>query len=249
MSQNTFFESDPGFKSNRLLEALPVASRDMLLTHMDYVSLPVGRVLYRPREAPVYVHFLTSGLASFVTPLASGDEVNVGLVGSEGMVEALHMLGASEVATGALIQVKATALRAPFAMVQKEFQWSDPLRQLVSEQVQEQACLAAQLVACNALHSVDERLARWLLMIADRLLTHELSITQQFLAAMVAARRPTVTVAVGKLQRMGVIRSTRANVDILDRPQLESLACECYSVVQRLRLRSRVPGTHGRADG
>lgn len=240
MSHNA--QPGPGYQGNWIIETVPVATRTSLLAHIEYVRFPVGHVLYRPHEAPRHVHFLTSGLVSLVTCLATGHAVNVGLIGSEGIVESFHMLGASEVATEAVVQVEATALRAPFADIQREFQWAEPLRQLVLQQIQEQGMVAAQLVACNAIHGVDARLARWLLMIEDRLGSSHLHVTQAFLADMVATHRPTVTAAVGRLQRSGAICSSRGNVEILDRSQLERTACECYPVIRGLSTRSRGPG-------
>ncbi len=152
------------------------------------------------------------------------------------------MLGASEVATEAVVQVEATALRVPFADVLKEFQWAEPLRQPVLQQIQEQGMTSAQLVACNAIHGVEARLARWLLMIQDRLRSSELNVTQGFLAEMVGTHRPTVTAAVGRLQKGGAISCSRGKVEILDRSQLELTACECYPVIRSLSTRFRGPG-------
>lgn len=221
-------------QSNRILEALPVATRSALLSQIEYVDLPPGRVLYQPRQAPQHVHFLTSGLVSVATQLATGVEIDVGLIGCEGIIEAMHLIGATEVTTKAVVQVQATALRAPFSAVQREFHAVDPLRQLILQQIREQSLTATQLVACNAVHGVEARLARWLLMTADRLRTAKLQVTQQFLAEMIGARRPTVTVAAGKLQQVSAIRTSRAVVEILDRPRLESITCECYAAIKRL---------------
>jgi CRP-like cAMP-binding protein len=132
------------------------------------------------------------------------------------------------------MQLGGTALRMPFADLVSEFANVQVLREGIQHSMQAQALILGQLVACNRLHEVEERLARWLLMLQDRVQDDVLLITQEFLAEMLGSRRTTVTMAAGALQRIGLIEYQRGRVHILDRERLESAACECYPVIHKL---------------
>jgi CRP-like cAMP-binding protein len=221
---------------NLLLESLPVAYRNSLLARLKPVSLPVRTVLYEPDEAPRYAHFVTSGIASIVSAMSTGASAEVGIWGSEGLVESFHLLGKAKIPTRCFIQMEATALRMPFKELQKEFQENDDLRDAVLQCVQSQGFILGQLAACNRLHEAEERLARWLLMVRDRVDSETYFLTQEFLGNMLGARRTTVTAAAGALQRKGLIKYTRGRIHITDSAGLESAACECYKTVRSLYL-------------
>ena len=221
--------------SNRILDALPSAYRSSLLPRLEPVTLPIPNMLYLSRETPRYAHFLTSGIASFVTLMEDGRALELGVVGPEGLVEVAHLLGGAGVTSEALMQIEGTALRMPFSELKREFMTSEPLRCLILEFVQEQTLIANQLAACNYFHSVRERLCRWLLMIQDRLNQPEFHLTQAFLADMIGVQRPTVTLIAGELQRGGLIEYWRGNIRIRDRAGLIASACECYRVIANLR--------------
>jgi CRP-like cAMP-binding protein len=225
----------PAELSNRILNALPAALKTTLLARMQPVDLPVGTVLYSPGQTPAFAHFMTSGIASVVTLMEDGSGVEVGLIASEGLVEAFHLLGPAAVHTTAFIQSAGTALRMSFAELQKEFHSNPTLRTLILGTAQRQALLVTQLAACNRLHEVEERLARWLLMVSDRVENDQFHLTQVFLAEMIGAQRTTVTLAAGSLQRSGLIMYRRGHIHILDREKLESAACECYPIMRDLR--------------
>jgi CRP-like cAMP-binding protein len=221
---------------NLLLESLPVAYRNSLLARLKPVSLPVRTVLYEPDEAPRYAHFVTSGIASIVSAMSTGASAEVGIWGSEGLVESFHLLGKAKIPTRCFIQMEATALRMPFKELQKEFQENDDLRDAVLQCVQSQGFILGQLAACNRLHEAEERLARWLLMVCDRVDSETYFLTQEFLGNMLGARRTTVTAAAGALQRKGLIKYSRGRINITDSAGLESAACECYKTVRSLYL-------------
>lgn len=221
---------------NLLLESLPVAYRNSLLARLKPVSLPVRTVLYEPDEAPRYAHFVTSGIASIVSAMSTGASAEVGIWGSEGLVESFHLLGKAKIPTRCFIQMEATALRMPFKELQKEFQENDDLRDAVLQCVQSQGFILGQLAACNRLHEAEERLARWLLMVRDRVDSETYFLTQEFLGNMLGARRTTVTAAAGALQRKGLIKYSRGRIHITDSAGLESAACECYKTVRSLYL-------------
>ena len=158
------------------------------------------------------------------------------MIGREGLVEAINLLGPGSAPTTAFIQVEGTALRMPFAELQPLFLTPGPLAQRVLECLCRARgfILKAQLAACHpaSLHEIDERLARWLLMVQDRLGSDRFYLTQEFLAEMLGSRRTSVTLAAGTLQRSGVIEYSRGHIRIVDRKGLETSACECYPVVR-----------------
>ena len=221
--------------TNEFLERLPEEVRRRLLGGCEAMPLPSGVTLFRGGEASPYFYFMTSGICSVVTELSNGETVEVGLVGKEGFLPGLQLLGpGQEIQTTSLIQVAGSGLRMPFKVFEQEFQANECVRRLVLRYVQHQTLVLSQLTACNRLHEVEERLSRWLLMVADRIGGTEILLTQEFLATMLGTRRSTVTLAAGVLQRSGLIEYSRGRVHILDREGLESSACECYPVVRRL---------------
>jgi CRP-like cAMP-binding protein len=201
---------------------------------MKPVSLPVRTVLYEPDEVPEFAHFMTSGIASIVSSMSNGSSAEVGIWGKEGLVESFHLLGPAKVPTRCFIQMEATALRMPFKLLQKEFLENEALRSSVLQCVQSQGFILGQLAACNRLHEAEQRLARWLLMVRDRVESETFLLTQEFLGNMLGARRTTVTLAAGALQRKGLIRYSRGHIHIVDTKGLESSACECYRTVRNL---------------
>jgi CRP-like cAMP-binding protein len=220
--------------SNRVLDALPAAERGSLLSRMQPVGLQVGMMLLKPGEQPQYAHFMTSGVTSVLTFMADGAGAEVGLVGREGIVESLNLLGTANSPTTAFIQVEGTALRMRFAELQQELRASETIRSRILESIQCQGFVVSQIAACNGLHEIEERLARWLLMLRDRLDSERFQMTQEFLAEMLGARRTSVTAAAGSLQRGGLIEYHRGNIHILDREKLQNAACECYPIVRDL---------------
>lgn len=223
--------------SNLLLESLPSGYRERLCAQMEAIALPAETALYEPEETPEYAHFMTSGMASIVAFMSDGVGAEVGIVDREGLVEGLHLLGPAFVPTRGFMQIEGTALRMRFADLRKEFAAAEALRKLVLGFVQCQTTTLGQMAACNRLHEVEERLARWLLMVSDRVGDDVLSLTQEFLAQMLGTRRSSVTLAARSLQDEGLIEYHRGRVRIADRAGLENAACECYPVTRRLLTR------------
>ena len=220
--------------SNLIIDALPAGVQSSLLARLEPVELPVGAVLTNPGRIPQFAHFMTSGIASVVTFMSDGIGAEVGVIGREGLVEAISLLGPASAPTTAFIQSEGTALRMPFADLQQLFLAPGPLSQRILECVQSQGFILSQLAACHGLHEIEERLARWLLMVRDRLESDRFELTQEFLAEMLGARRTSVTLAAGKLQRGGLIRYSRGRIEVIDRKGLEGAACECYPIVRDL---------------
>ena len=180
------------------------------------------------------MHFITSGIASVVTTMSDGEGVEVGLHGREGAAESLHLLGPERDATACFIQIAASAWRIDFHRFQEEFYPLEPVRSLMHKHVQYVSLLTGQIAACNRLHDIEERLAHWLLMVADRVGSLSFRLTQEFLAEMIGSQRTTVTLSAGMLKRSGLIDYRRGEVRILDRASLEGAACECYNITRTL---------------
>jgi CRP-like cAMP-binding protein len=222
----------PDQSSNLLLAALSPKYRASLLLRMRTVLLAPREVLYEPDETPRFAHFMTGGIASIVSAMSSGASAEVGIWGKEGMVECFHLLGSARIPTRCFIQVEGSALRMPFQELQTEFEKNEELHECVLQSVQSQGAILSQLAACNRLHEAEERLARWFLMVRDRIESDTFYLTQEFLAVMLGSRRTTVTAAAGTLQRKGLIRYSRGRIHIVDPVGLEKEACECYSTIR-----------------
>jgi CRP-like cAMP-binding protein len=218
--------------NNLFLESLGPESRSWLLSRSTNMALPVRTVLYAAERKPNYAYFITSGMASVVTSMTNGGTAEVGIVGHEGVVGSYHLLGPARVPTECFIQIEATGLRIRYADLQLAFRTFDDVRERMLELVQEQFLSLSQLAGCNRLHGAEERLARWLLALQDRVQSEDLRLTQEFLAQMLGSKRTTVTVVAATMQQAGLISYSRGRVRILDRPTLESVACECYAVIR-----------------
>ena len=220
--------------SNVLIDALPESLRKSFVAQLRHVPLPVLTPLYEPYEVPKYAHFLTSGVASIVTMLADGSITEIGTVSREGMPQATHLLGSVSVPTRCFMQVAGTGYRMEFKQFQRLFATEEALRHAVLGYAQYQSLLLGQLAACNRFHEVQQRLARWLLMIEDRTGMSEMKLTQEFLAQMIGTQRTTVSSVASLLQSKGLILYTRGCVTILDRAGLKAATCECYPATRKL---------------
>lgn len=220
--------------TNLLLESLPAADQAALHEHLEPVPLPINSVIFEAEQVPQFIYLMTSGMASLVTPMIGGEALEVGLVGREGFAGGVHLLGPELGSSRCFMQIAGTALRMDFRRFGCAFQHQPGLRHRVLQYVQYETYILNQLSACNRVHELEERLARWLLMVADRLGSSDIPLTQEFLGQMLGTRRSTVTVAAGILQRSGLIEYRRGHVKILDRQALEGAACECYAITRRL---------------
>jgi CRP-like cAMP-binding protein len=219
---------------NLLLECYRSETGVDVPLRLEPVALPMHSVLFQTGVRPRYVHFLTSGVASVGCRMNGGEGVEVDVLGQESMPEALHLLGPQLSNRQCVMQVGGTGLRMRFADFEKEFQSNPVLQRLVLRAIHYEALTLAQLAACNALHLVEERLARWLLMLQSRTGERDLPLTQEFLGQMLGARRSSVTLAAGNLQRSGIIEYRRGNIRIESRERLQEVACDCAGIIQHL---------------
>jgi len=220
--------------SNLLLDSLKPSDKSGFASLLEPVPLPLGTRLHAAGEVPRYVHFITSGMASSVAETADGDGVEIAIAGREGLPESLNLIGPARGQVRCFMQAAGTGLRMDFRRFEQEFLRNPALRALVLQHVQYTALVTSQIAACNRIHNVEERLARWLLMVASRLATLEMDLTQEFLSEMLGTRRSTVTLAAGVLQRSGLIDYRRGHIRILDKSRLEDTACECFQITEKL---------------
>lgn len=220
---------------NLFLSSLSAASRELLVSRSTAVALPQKMRLYKPERRPTYGYLLTSGIASVVSEMSDGASAEVGMIGREGIVGALHILGPVAAPTHCFVQMEGTAFRIQLTELVTIFQESMEIHDAVLKLVQKEAMVLSQVAGCHRLHSAEERLARWLLMAQDQTQTDDLHFTQVLLANMLGARRATVTEVAGSLQRKGLIQYHRGHVIIRDREGMERVACQCYQVIKELR--------------
>ncbi len=217
---------------NKILAALPAKEYERLRAHLTPVSLNLGVTLYAQDARIEYVYFVNTGVVSHVTHMEDGGSVEVGLVGSEGVVGLPVALGDDVSPNHAIVQIADGAMRMDTSAFRDELARGGRLRSLLLLFALALNKQVAQTAACNRSHNVGDRLARWLLMCQDRVEGDELHLTQEFIAQMLGTRRSGVSEAAILLQAAGLIRYSRGHITVLDRERLKEFACECYEVVR-----------------
>jgi CRP-like cAMP-binding protein len=218
---------------NRLLAALPLADFHLLAPHLRKVALEPGAVLVRSGDSIEHIYFPLSGMVAFIMEMPNGQTVATAVIGSEGATGIIAALGASRSPTTAIVRLAGTALQIAPARFQAALSRSGPLRHMIQTHTQALLAQFQNVAACNALHSVEARTARWLLQSHDRAEGDSLQLTQEILSELLGVRRTTVTHIVQKLRSSGAIRCNRRGTIEVDRPVLEVSACECYKAMCR----------------
>jgi CRP-like cAMP-binding protein len=218
---------------NYLLASLPQADCALLAPHLRKVKLERDKVLVRSGDRVEQIYFPRSGAISFMQDMPNGQTVATAVVGNDGAMGILSALGPSRSPITALVLVDGTALQISTTHFFSVFRRSSALRHAVQIHTIAVVAQFQHVAACNALHSVEARLARWLLHIHDRTHSDTLPLTQEVLSELIGVRRPTVTQVVSKLRKSGAIRSNQRGLIEIDRPRLEAAACECYEVMRR----------------
>jgi CRP-like cAMP-binding protein len=219
----------PTDNPNRLLAALPAADYTRVLPSLTVVPLTLKTVLHKPGESIQDVYFPGGGFCSMLTVLEDGSMVEIATVGREGMVGVSAALDGTPVTSAAMVQgATDVCYRMKVDAFRREIDRRGAFHELMAHFAQALFGFVAQSTACNAIHSVEQRLARWLLMAQDRMESEEFPLTQEFAAMMLGASRPTVTVVAGTLQKAGLIKYRHGHVTIVDREHLEAASCECY---------------------
>jgi CRP-like cAMP-binding protein len=214
---------------------LSICNRDyrLLRPHLEAVSLPDHMVLHEGGGKLEFAYFPNRGLVSLVVMMKDGKSAEAGIVGKEGFVGTPAIVGLNRSPLQAVVQITGDGFRIAIAPLQQTLQSTPHLQSLMSRYAVVQGMQVAQTAACNRLHGIKQRLARWLLMTQDRMDSEALPITHDFLATMLGTDRPSVSVAAGILQGEQLIEYTRGAVKILNRNKLEDRACECYGITQQ----------------
>ena len=218
--------------ANLLLLAIPRQEWERLHSSLELVRLKLHTVLHEAGETIKSVYFLNSGLGSVLTVLPDGKSVEVGLIGKEGFVGLPIVFGFKTSPLRVVVQSDATAYRVDVQSLRKILTDCPVLEKQLQRFTMILGMQSTQLAACNRLHDVEERLARWLLMSHDRIGGDTMPLTQEFLGQMLGTRRSSVSVAANILQKAGMITYTRGNVTIVDKPKLTEAACDCYEIIQ-----------------
>jgi CRP-like cAMP-binding protein len=232
--------------ANQLLASLPAEAFGRIQPLLESVPLPLKRTLYKPGEIVDYVYFPAGGFVSVVTVLADGRMVEVATIGNEGMVGISAVAAGHREPTLTMVQMESEGHRLLAEDFRREIDRRGALHDVVSRFSHALMGMIMQSTACNALHNVEQRLARWLLTAHDRVGKDQFPLTQEFLAMMLGAARPTVTIVAGTLQRAGLITYRRGQITIVDREALEEASCECYRATAALVARSSVEAAQPR---
>ncbi len=224
-------KQDP--RLNRLLASLPADDWQRWQPQLEWVSLPLGQVVYESGLTMSHVYFPTDAIVSLLYVMESGASAEIAVVGHEGVVGVSLFMGGGSTPSRAVVQSAGQGWRLRGSVMQEEFNRSLPVMHLMLRYTQALITQMAQTAVCNRHHALDQQLCRWLLLSMDRLVGDELVMTQELIANMLGVRREGVTEAALKLQKLGLISYARGRILVLDRAGLEARTCECYAVVKK----------------
>lgn len=219
--------------SNQLLAALPAEEWQRWQPQLEPVDLNLGQVMYESGSEQRYVYFPTSAIVSLLYVTENGSSAEIAVVGFEGIVGIALFLGGETSPSRGVVQSAGHGFRLKASIIKEEFNRSLPVMHVMLRYAQALITQISQTAVCNRHHSVQQQLCRWLLMSLDRLPGSHLRMTQELISNMLGVRREGVTENALKLQEAGLIRYSRGHIEVLDRPGLEKVVCECYSVVKR----------------
>jgi CRP-like cAMP-binding protein len=219
--------------SNEILLSVSDSDYSSLRPHLEHVLLPNHLVLHEAGGKMEFAYFPNRGLISLVVVMKDGRTAEAGIVGNEGFTGTLAAVGLSRSPLQAVVQITGDGFRVEVGALQNTLESAPHLRLMLSRYAAIRGIQVAQTAACNRLHDIEQRLARWLLMTQDRVDSGSLPITHDFLATMLGTDRPSVSLTAGVLQKEGLIEYTRGAVKIVNRKKLEDSACECYGVIRQ----------------
>jgi len=218
---------------NRILLALPDNEFRSIRPHLEFLPLPHHRLLYEPNRKIDFLYFPNRGLISLVIVMEDGKTVEVAVLGREGFAGVPAVFGLTRSTVREVVQIAGDGFKIKAAAFRQALRSSPLLQAALGRYAVVLAMQISQTAACNRLHDIERRLARWLLMAQDRVDDGVVPITHDFLATMLGTDRPSVSVAAASLQRKEIIDYTRGTVRILNRKNLEASACECYQTIQQ----------------
>jgi CRP-like cAMP-binding protein len=219
-------------RSNRLIGALETASRKRIDAHLEPIKLKLGAVVCEAGGLLKHAYFPQGNVLSLLTVLENGSAIETANIGREGAFGLFAAMYSRVSFNRCLVQLEGAMVRCPIELLQSEFKHSEHVRNLFVSYSETLLSQVQQTVACNAMHTMEERMCRWLLMMHDRANGEALPYTHEFLSSMLGANRKSVTLAALSMQSAGLISYRRGRIQVLDRPGLEKAACECYAVVQ-----------------
>ncbi|HEX9981878.1 MAG TPA: Crp/Fnr family transcriptional regulator [Thermoanaerobaculia bacterium] len=225
-------------RENLILDKLPADVLQRLRPDLEPVQLPIGQRVMEEDTPLEYAYFPRDAVISLIRVFANGTSVEVGMTGYEGFLGVHATLGIEIQPTASLIQSEGEALRIPTARIVELYDQRADVRAVINPYIHYLMTQISQTAACNRTHTPEERLARWLLQIHDRVTTDTLVVTQEFLSSMLATRRASINEAVAHLRDAGAIAHRRQRITVVDRALLESRTCECYAVLAREGSRS-----------
>jgi CRP-like cAMP-binding protein len=222
-----------GAPENRLLQKLSAEARQLIAPHLEESELPRGSVLTQPEQPLTRVYFPRSGLVSVIAVYSDGNTIEMAAVGREGCLGLQGLLGSQNATARYIVQVPGTIGRISVARLKDIMNANAEIRELLSCYIIGFLNQVMVSGACNGAHSLNERLARWLLTMHDREKTNDVNLTQEFLAEMLCVHRPTLTMALRLFQSAGLVTLRRGGVTVVDRAALEEATCECYWLIRR----------------
>lgn len=218
----------PAPGDNQLLNSLPAVVLDRLKPHLQLVHVDKNELLFRAHEPLRTVHFPHTAVISLVSRLESGEALEVGLVGRDGMAGIAVFPGITTMACDGVVQVSGWSFRISADALRRELLADETLYSIIGRYAQVLLARSMRMAVCNMFHSVEQRCIRWLLTISDLTRQADMPLTHDLIATMLGVHRPTVTIVLGALRRAGLISETRGRVVIRDRRGLETACCECY---------------------
>jgi CRP-like cAMP-binding protein len=216
---------------NWLLASLPPPAAAHLTPQLERIRLDRKQVLFRAHERLAHAYFPTTAIVSLVGTLGSGETLEVGVTGRDGVAGAIAMPDVDSMPFEGIVQIPGIAYRLDAGRFRQALTNLEPLSAAVGRYVHLLLVRSVHMHLCNVFHPVEQRLIRWLLTVSDLLATADIPLTHELLATMLGVRRPTVTLVVGSLQRAGLIEEMRGRITIRDRERLESACCDCYGVM------------------
>lgn len=219
--------------SNLIMMSLPPHERERVASQAEKVTLTLRDTLFDVDEFSEYVYFPVDSVVSLVRMLEDGMMIEVGIVGFEGMVCLESIMGRASQPFRGIVQAEGSAYRMRAESLLEEFRRGQTMQRNLLRFTHALLAQVSQTAVCNRVHSIEQRLARWLLYMHDRVMSDELQLTQEFLSYMLGARRAGVNEAVGVLKESGLLQHSRNRILIVDRAGLEKVACECYAMVRR----------------
>ena len=219
-------------RDNRLLGALETASRKRIDPHLEPIRLKLGTIVCEAGGVLKHAYFPQGSVLSLLTVLENGSAIETANIGREGAFGLFAAMYSRASFNRCLVQLEGAMVRCPIELLQSEFKRSEHVRDLFVSYSETLLSQVQQTVACNAMHTTEEKMCRWLLMMHDRADGEALPYTHEFLSHMLGANRKSVTLAAQSMQTAGLISYRRGKIQVLDRPGLEKASCECYAIVR-----------------